>query len=148
MSHSFSGSVTSPQVRGVHWRIEKVPGLPGQAKRAGPHFGGVHAYFPDLLEGTARTAVTARGVKMEGSLPKVSSTLSIRTDSRLQSSLGDLKREGPSVGISMGDPTPSLRLRGVANKTQLWPCCVVSGAKPELAQGHVRTNSRSTIYQA
>ena len=43
--------------------------------------------------------------------------------------------EGPSVGISTGDPTPLLRWRGVANKTQLWPCCVVSGAKPELDQG-------------
>ena len=72
---------------------------------------------------------------MEGSLPEVSSTLSIRADQGLQSSLGGLKREGPSMGISTGDPTPSLRWRGVANKTQLWPCCVVSGAKPELAQG-------------
>ena len=76
----------SPQVRGVHWRIPKVPGLPGQAKRAGPHFGGGHAHFPDLLEGSARKAVTARGVKIEGSLPEVSSTLSIRADQGLQSS--------------------------------------------------------------
>ena len=63
----------------------------------GPHFDGVHTHFPDLLEGSARTAVMARGVKMEGSLPKVSSTLSIRADQGLQSSLGGLNK-GRTLG--------------------------------------------------
>ena len=86
---------------------------------------------------------------MEGSLPEVSSTLSIRTDSGLQSSLGGLKREGPSVGICTSDPAPSFTVEG---KLRIRHNCshVVAFLVQSLSwlRGRVRTNSRSTIYQA
>ena len=72
---------------------------------------------------------------MEGSLPEVSSTLSIWADQGLQSSLGGLKGKDSWWGSVLVIPPPRLRFRGIANKAHLWLQCTISGAKPELAQG-------------